>query len=189
MFSIPPMPPWDGLHPLVVHFPIALIFVAPLFILLALLLKKHSGVLLVVGALMMLMAVAGAWVATSTGSAAEDFAEKVPGAKTILEEHEELGEAARNFATALAAVLVAAAGTFWKWGDKIPRGAVLAVGLAYLLAHGAGMLVVANAAHQGGRLVHEVGVRARLADGAPSNTIGAPATTPQKRVGGHDKND
>ncbi len=34
--SFPPFPSWDGLHPLIVHFPIALLLVAPLFVVLGL---------------------------------------------------------------------------------------------------------------------------------------------------------
>jgi len=190
MFSIPSMPPWDGLHPLVIHFPIALMFVSPLVILLALFWRKQTRTLLVTGALLMTLAAAGAWLATSTGSAAEELAEKVPGAKAILEEHEELGEAARNFITALAGVLLVGTVAFCKWGEKIPRGALVAAGLVYLAANGAGALVVANAAHEGGRLVHEVGVRARLAGGggvpAPGAAIEAARETGHHRSGDKD---
>lgn len=181
MFSVPPLPPWDGMHPLVIHFPIALIFVTPLFVVLALVWKRHTRTWLIAGSLMMLLAAGGAWLATSTGSAAEDFAEKVPGAKAILEEHEELGEATQNFALGLAAILVIGTGAFWRWGQKAPRGAIIAVGIAYLLANGAGMLVAANAAHQGGRLVHEVGVRARLSDNRGAQIV-APAQTHEGRA-------
>lgn len=173
MFSIPPLPPWDGMHPLVIHFPIALMFVTPLLIVLALVWKKHTRVWLVAGTLMMLLAAGGAWLATSTGSAAEDFAEAVPGAKPILEEHEELGEATAYFAYALAAALVIGTGLLWRLGERTPRSAVIGIGVAYLLANGAGVLVAANTAHQGGRLVHEVGVGARL-----SSDAGAPMAPP-----------
>ncbi len=171
MFSFPPLPPWDGLHPLVIHFPIALIFVSPLVVLLALVWKKQTGALLVAGSLIMALAAAGAWVATSTGSAAAEFARNVPGAETVLEAHEELGDASRNFATALAAALVIGTVAFWKWREKISRRVVLGVGLVFLIANGAGALVVANTAHQGGRLVHEIGVRARLGASAAAPSV------------------
>ena len=34
MIEFPPIPSWDGLHPLIVHFPIALLLVAPLLVVL-----------------------------------------------------------------------------------------------------------------------------------------------------------
>lgn len=173
MFSLPSLPPsWDGLHPLVVHFPIALMFVAPLLVALAVVCRKRAATWLAAGALIMVLAAVGAWLATSTGSAAEDFAERMPGAKAILEEHEELGETTQYFAFALAGALVLGTVAFWRWGERAPRGVVVGLGLVYLIASGAGVLVAANAAHQGGRLVHEVGIRARLS----ANSAAGPAT-------------
>ncbi len=177
MFSFPPLPPWNGLHPLVVHFPIALIMVAPLFVLLALLIKPRTREFIGVSALLMILAAGGALMATSTGSAAEHLAEKVPGAKAILHEHEELGESAEVFAIALAAALVVGFGSLCIWRQKIPRGIILGFGVVYLIAHAAGMLVVANTAHQGGRLVHEVGVRANMSPAA-GNPVAAPTSEP-----------
>jgi uncharacterized membrane protein len=173
MFSFPPLPPWNGLHPLVVHFPIALIMIAPLFVLLALLIKQRTRELIGVSALLMILAAGGALLATSTGSAAEALAEKFPGAKAILHEHEELGESAEIFAIALAAALIVGFASLCIWRQKLSRGIVLGLGVVYLIAHAAGMLVVANAAHQGGRLVHEVGVRANMSPAA-----GGPVAAP-----------
>jgi len=180
MFSIPPLPPWDGMHPIVVHYPIALIIVAPLFVVLALVWKKQARVLLVSGAVLMALAAGGAWLATSTGSAAEDYAERVPGARPVVHEHEELAEAARNFATALAGVLAIGAGFFWMRGENVRRGVFLGAGLVYLIANGAGAIAMASAAHQGGRLVHELGVRARLSEsaGGPAPVSEADSTRP-----------
>ncbi len=183
MLSVPPLPPWNGLHPLVVHFPIALIMVAPLFVVLALLIKSRIRELIGVSALLMLLAAGSALIATSTGSAAESLAEKVPGAKAILHEHEELGESAEIFAIALAAALVVGFGSLCIWRQKIPRGMIFGIGTVYLIGHAAGILVVANAAHQGGRLVHEVGVRANM-----SGTSANPVTPPSSR-GSSDKDD
>ncbi len=43
MIDLPPLPTWDGIHPLVVHFPIALLLVAPLLVLLAAALAPARG--------------------------------------------------------------------------------------------------------------------------------------------------
>lgn len=157
------------MHPLVIHIPIALIVITPLLVVLGLAWRKRALGWFMGSALLMAIAAGGACLATSSGSAAEDFAEKVPGARDVLEEHEELGEAARNFAIGLAAALVIGTGAYWRWGDRIPRKLIITTGVLYLVANGAAMLVVANAAHQGGRLVHEVGVRARLNSGPVSS--------------------
>lgn len=186
MFSFPPLPPWDGMHPLVIHIPIALIVVTPLLVVLGLVWRKRALGWFMASAFLMVIAAGGACLATGTGSAAEDFAEKVPGARDILEEHEELGEAARNFAIGLAAALVIGTGAYWEWGDKIPRKAIITTGVVYLIVHSAGMLVVANAAHQGRRLVHEVGVRARLNSGPATS---APADTHRSRDRDSDDDD
>ena len=186
MFSFPPLPPWDGMHPLVIHIPIALIVVTPLLIVLGLVWRKHALGWFMASALLMVIAAGGACLATSTGSAAEDFAEKVPGARDILEEHEELGEAARNFAIGLAAALVIGTSACWRWGDRIPRKALIATGLLYLVVHGGAMLVFANASHEGGRLVHELGVRAWSAGDAGTS---APSDLRRTRGRGSDDDD
>lgn len=160
MFTVPPIPAFDGLHPLVVHIPIALVFVVPIVVLFALAWKKQRVGLLVVGAVLMAVAAGGAVLATETGEAAEKFAKGIDGAASVLDEHEELGEKSRNILIGLAAAMAVGSVVVWKAGDKAKNGAVLAGGLVYLVAHGAGALVVANTGHQGGRLVHEFGVRA-----------------------------
>lgn len=173
MFSFPPLPPWNGMHPLVIHFPIALIIVAPLFVVLGLLIKPRTREFIGVSALLMILAAGGALLATSTGSAAEHLAEKVPGAKAILHEHEELGESAEVFAIALAAALVVGFASLCIWRPKLPRGVIIGFGMVYLVGHAAGMLVVANTAHQGGRLVHEFGAHANMFP-AGGNPVAAP---------------
>lgn len=177
MFSLPSLPAWDGLHPIVVHFPIALVMVAPVFVVLAMLMRKHARVLLASAAALMLMAGGGALLASNTGEAAEDMAERTPGAAAVLDRHEELGEIAQNFTLALAAVLTVGAGLYWLRGDRTKRGVMIGACAVYLLAHAAGALVVANAAHEGGRLVHELGVRAWA--GAPRNAPMLPASAPR----------
>ncbi len=170
----PPIPPFDQLHPLVIHFPIALVLVAPVVIALALAWHKHTKVLLVVATLLMAMASAAAVVAVQSGKAASGYAENVPGAGPVLDAHATLGTRARNATLALTGALALGTAMAWRGGEKLPRKFTLIGGGAYLAIHAAGALVVANAAHEGGRLVHEFGVRAWPTPLAPT----PPASTP-----------
>jgi uncharacterized membrane protein/protein tyrosine phosphatase (PTP) superfamily phosphohydrolase (DUF442 family) len=181
MFSPPQLPPWDGLHPLVVHFPIALLFVAPLLLLLALFWKKQSRGLMVGATLLTILAAIGAMLATSTGEAAEELAERVPGAGAILDEHAELGESARNVLVAMALAMSIGAAVLLAAGERLPRALGVVAGLVGIVAFGAASLVISNAAHEGGRLVHEVGVRAWATASAstPAPSATAPPLAPR----------
>jgi len=170
----PPIPPFDQLHPLVIHFPIALVLVAPVIIALALAWHKQSKVLLLVATLLMAMASAAAVVAVQTGKAASGHAENVPGAGPVLDAHATMGTRARNATLALTGALALGTAMAWRGGEKLPRKFTLIGGGAYLAVHAAGALVVANAAHEGGRLVHEFGVRAWPTPPTPATPI--PAT-------------
>ena len=71
MGHLPPLPTWQELHPLVIHFPIALLLVAPLFIFLgAVLRKERSRVFLISALILMLLGTATLYLATQTGQAA-----------------------------------------------------------------------------------------------------------------------
>ena len=158
--SFPPIPAWDQLHPIAVHFPIALLLVTPVFLLATIVFRRDRKALARAAFVLMLLGTAGAWVAVSTGSAAEELAEKTPGAHDILEKHEHLGGDVRVAFTFLtlgwAVFLVVPAVLRREVGTKVWAPATL----AYLVLYMWGASVLANAAHEGGRLVHEAGVRA-----------------------------
>ena len=169
--TFPPIPTWDGLHPIITHFPIALLLVAPVFLVLALLLKTHEKGLLIATAVTMILGVVGAFVAVSTGEAAGELAERMPGVEAAIERHEELAELARNLFAGLAGLLGVI--VVWRLVMKSTRRApFIVVGILYLALHAGASLVLANAAHEGGRLVHEFGVRAML---TPASAAGTPA--------------
>lgn len=171
----PPIPPWEEIHPLVVHFPIALLLVAPFFVILAIAWKKQTKPLLVTAALIVVLGTIGAFVATASGEAAEELAERVPGAEPVIHEHMELAETARNLFTVLAVLLVAAVIAYARFEARIPRKAVVIGGIVYIVLHCSAGVVLANAAHEGGRLVHEVGVRAWANGATGTPTTGAPS--------------
>lgn len=153
---------WDSLHPLVVHFPVALLLTAPVFVLAALLVPDHSRWFLISSLILMLIGTGGVYVGVSTGEAAFVEAETPgPEADAILDQHQEWGEMLRPVYTGLTAVLAVIIG-LWPRITHVSRWAGPAVLVLFLLALGAGGYVLVRTAHLGGRLVHEYGVHAVL---------------------------
>lgn len=165
---LPPLPSWAGLHVLIVHFPIGLLFTAPLALAAALFLPKYRREFAIGAALLLFLGTVSAFVATSTGGAAEEPAERMgTEVKAVLEQHEELAEGARNLFTVITIALAALLSVPLLLKKTLsPRmlGASLIVILAAALA---GDILLANAAHEGGRLVHVYGVRAVVAGSPP----------------------
>ena len=158
-----PFPDWNGLHPLVVHFPIALLFVAPVLVVLGLVARNGRKYFFASALVLMVIGTVALFMAVSTGAAAEELAEHVPNAAAVLERHEDLAGVARTVFTILTLLFlgIVAAPALTKRTLQGPY--LVVVHAAFLLFYAAGMIVLANAAHEGGRLVHEVGVRAAIA--------------------------
>ncbi len=162
MIETPPMPSWDGLHPLIVHFPVGLLLVVPIFILLALVLRAHRRGLLLAALVLMVLGTAATWVAVETGEAAGKLADRTPEVEAVLGHHEELAESTRAVFTVLTVVfagLVLAPVLLRREPGQVTT---VALALLFLAVYGAGTLVLANTAHNGGRLVHELGVRSLM---------------------------
>lgn len=178
MQYFPPIPTWEGLHPIVVHFPIGLLLAAPVLVVLALIFPKGRS--LAYGALaMMVMGTLGALLATATGDAASDAAEAIPGVKAAVEHHEELAETARNIFIGLTVLYAAIAAWAGLRGERLTRRTFVLVNVVFLAFYGAGSVVLMNAGHAGGLLVHRYGVHAPTTDSQP-----LPATP-----GKHDNDD
>ncbi|TWT85691.1 hypothetical protein Pla123a_04980 [Posidoniimonas polymericola] len=166
---MPPTPPPGGLHVVVVHFPIALLFVVPLFVVLTAVTGLRT--MLVCTLILMLLGVGAAFVATSTGDEAMnwmgEFDEEVEAEDDpydVLDHHEEQAIYARNLFTALT-VLYLGVGlltTFYKPLAKI--GPRILINLIFLGLWMYPVTELANAAHEGGRLVHQFGLRSPLAE-------------------------
>lgn len=110
----------------------------------------------------------------------------MPGADAVLDQHEDLAELARNAFLGLSVVIVLVSVTVWRLGDRLPRPLVSWACALYLVAHLLGVAVLANAAHEGGRLVHEFGVRTGSAT-ASSGT--QPMAPPARTETGHRDDD
>ena len=105
MFQFPPLPSWDALHPLVIHFPIALLIIAPIFILAGALLQPPKGRSYLIAAMaLLLLGTAGTFVAVATGEAAGELADRLPGVDQVLETHESLAERTRAVFSVLSVI-------------------------------------------------------------------------------------
>jgi uncharacterized membrane protein len=170
-FELPPQPPWEGLHPLVIHFPIALLFVTPVFVLLAALLGKQGRWFGLAALMLLVMGTMGGAVAVSSGDAAFDVLVDVEdGGWQVVEEHQ---QAAKNVQTMIVgltilyAILFAIPLVISKWNVASYWLLTNLVFLALLMVVN---LQLAHAAHLGGRLVHQYGARAVLVETADVGT-------------------
>ncbi|MGE5200046.1 MAG: DUF2231 domain-containing protein [Rhodospirillaceae bacterium] len=163
---IPPWPGWDGLHPLVIHFPVALLLVAPVFLLLSAFWRTHARAFGIAALVLLVLGTAAAFVSVETGEAAAELADRTDAITAAIAEHQELAEEALNvFAviTIVYALWLALSGVF----KPLARpGVQMTAALVVCGAVLAGSLQIAAAAHRGGLLVHKFGVHAMLPKGS-----------------------
>ena len=159
----PPMPPWDGIHPLIVHFPIALLLAAPLFVLLGFLPKVGRGFALA-GLVLMALGTIGAYVAVETGEAGAELVTRTPEIAPVLQQHQDLADAVRVLFTILTAVwAVLLFGPALLKNKKLPAAAPTVAKVVFVVAYLLCAVVLANVGHLGGRLVHQYSVQAWFA--------------------------
>ncbi|NMC20443.1 MAG: hypothetical protein GYA33_08495 [Thermogutta sp.] len=183
----PSPPPPEGWHVLLIHFPVALLLIAPLFILLGALVAARWQGFAVVAALLMILGTAGTWAAVSTGEDARDAIEEASDeALEVLEDHEGLGEVTRNVYTGLTAAYVIFVLLTLVWGPISKAAIRIPLGLIFLVLSAGAALYLAGTAHLGGRLVHEYGIRATLsktAAPAPDGAVGEAEAEAAERQG------
>src|SRR5664279_3680312 len=91
MLQFPPMPTWDSLHPLIIHFPIALLLFCPVFIAISAAIRPPKGRPYIIAALLvLLLGTVSLFVAASTGEAASELAERGGAMSAVLASHEAL---------------------------------------------------------------------------------------------------
>lgn len=156
------MPPVDGytipvLHPLVVHFPLALLLAA--IVPAVLYVARGTGVWRTATLLMLVLAAAGAGASYLTGEALEEEVEGEPVVERFLERHE--AAALWTVLGSVAAVLAWSAAAFAEGRRRTALGTAARAGLLALVLVAAGL--VAWTAHLGGLMVW-----GRPAEGAPA---------------------
>lgn len=181
---LPSLPPAAGLHPLVVHFPIALLLVAPVLVVLSMVMKKHRLGLAGAALALMLIGTAAAFVAVQTGNTAGELAERTPQVSATLERHEELAETTRAVFALLTFMFVVMFGAPLARRQEWSNGLYVALSAVFLVFYTGGAVALVNTAHLGGQLVHRLGVHAIVGPVAD-----AAVSSPAVAGGDHDDDD
>ena len=150
------LPPWNHLHPAIVHFPIALLTVAPLLVLLGLLWPAQRRGIHAAALILLVLGFGGLLLAMESGEAVERFASATPALLAGLRDH----ELAAKKATLIFGLL--GAGFLALWVTPLVRRRALAphveLGLLvfWLFLAAGGVLALARTGHLGGHLVHDL---------------------------------
>jgi uncharacterized membrane protein len=89
MIEFPPIPSWDAMHPLIVHFPVALLLVVPLFLVLGGVLEfreaRRGRPYLMTALVLLVLGTVATFVAIETGEAAGKVTERTAALSAVLE--------------------------------------------------------------------------------------------------------
>jgi len=166
MLTLPPLPNWPAIHPLVIHFPIVLLLIAPLFIVIGLMRKgERAFPFFLVALLLMGLGTASTFVAAASGNAAGELTKDAGQVEAVLEQHEDLAVTTEIAFSALTVVFAAMLFLPKLLKRQPTRAIATALSLVFLLFYTTGAVSLVNTAHQGARLVHELGVRAQMQPG------------------------
>ena len=158
MLEIPSIPSWSSMHPLLVHFPIALLLVAPAFILIGIILKKNSKYYFYSASILMTMGLLAILIAIASGEASADLAIIPKEAENLVEKHKLLSETVRNVFAGLTLlyVLIQVVPVLIKKNLSVQLNRI--VNTCFLILYMICCIGLLNVAEMGGRLVHEFGI-------------------------------
>jgi uncharacterized membrane protein len=158
------IPSWNGLHPLIIHFPITLLLVAPLFVVVGGVLAPSKGRTFLISALiLMVLGTASVFFAIETGEGAGELAGSAPEIRAVLKQHQELAKTTRVLFSLLTLSFAALLFVPTVLGRELGLRVNMALLSAFLIFYATGAVFLVNTASHGDRLVHELGVRAPVA--------------------------
>ena len=154
------IPSWDGIHPALVHFPIALLFAAPVLLFVSLFMREAWRSWAVASLVLTVVGTVAAWLAAGSGHAAAQLVDKTPTLEQAIGRHESLAVTARDVFTLLTVAFGSWMAIQAALRKPLPAALRTTVHAAFLVVYVACAIQLARAADRGGRLVHESGIRA-----------------------------
>jgi uncharacterized membrane protein len=151
------VPAWSHIHPLIVHFPIALLITAPLLVLLGLLWPSQRAGVHCAALVLLVLGTLGALLAWASGEAAAPWAQRTPELRAVLPRHEQSGQVT----VLLFAGLTLLFALLWLWPlvrkQTVCDGRMLLLYLLWLLASLLGVVSLVRTGQLGGHMVHDLG--------------------------------
>lgn len=156
MLEIIKLPAWEGLHPLVVHFPIGLLVILPLLLLLSIVIKEQNKCFTNASLIILIIGTIGTMLAVATGLAAEEVAKITEEAKEVLEKHEALAAICRNLYMSLSVFY--AIFVYYTNKNIMKPSLKTTLQIIFIVYSLLGIWFLMNTGHYGARLVHEFGI-------------------------------
>jgi uncharacterized membrane protein len=150
------MPPWNHIHPALIHFPIGLLTVAPLLVFVGVLWPAQRRGFHTSALILLVLGFAGLILALLSGQAVERYARATPALLAGVRDHELLAQKT----TLSFGLLVAAFAVLWalplRRKQALSRNLELGLLVLWLLLSAGGVLALGFTGHAGGHLVHDL---------------------------------
>jgi uncharacterized membrane protein len=150
------VPPFNHIHPAIVHFPIALLTTAPLLVLLGLLWPGQRRGVHASALVLLVLGFSGLVLALESGEAVERYARTTPALLAGVRDH----ELAAQWTTLIFGLLAAAFTVLWFLPllrkRELPRSLERGLLALWLVLSAVGVVALGRTGHAGGHLVHDL---------------------------------